>query len=427
MHNNVSKTVLRVLAMVFLVTIGMSLARPSDVMASNYDDPNTNIGAWVFGDGEVIVTFIDSSHFVMIQNTPADGYGVPGMEMGTYTWDRTTGRFTATPTIDTNGEWGFSHPVGLTYLSVTGNNLTYTDTVEGAHTTTRLLPDPSKPLVGAWWTETDNGEAHSVLIVFLANGIYYMAERGVSENGGHSGIEHGIYTWNAFTKAFAVPQIYTDTTGEWGMSNPPAGSNPTASVSGQTITFADLDGTHTVQLVCQPLHIGTVSTSPSMVAVGDTVHIVVNMTSDSATNSVSADGVQLADSGNNVWTGDIPASSVLGEHNVIVVATDGIGNSISNSLVTYKTARVVGTSCSNLMMPIMDSACQSFLFKCWGSVTTYDENSFFINDGKTDIKVIAPGYREITNDSYVIVRGMLDIGFDSRTLNCPPEKIVKLR
>ena len=59
------------------------------------------VGAWQFGDGAAddsgVLVFLSNGTYFHGQDSVADGTGVDGMERGTYTWNESTGAFTATP------------------------------------------------------------------------------------------------------------------------------------------------------------------------------------------------------------------------------------------------------------------------------------------------------------------------------------------
>jgi hypothetical protein len=92
---------------------------------------NPIIGTWgnldpATGEG-VVMTFLGDGSYMFSQTTPADAYGQPGNEWGTYSWGSTTGTFTAGVTGDLNGEWGFSHPQGTPRLTISRNVATNQD------------------------------------------------------------------------------------------------------------------------------------------------------------------------------------------------------------------------------------------------------------------------------------------------------------
>ncbi len=95
----------------------------------------------------------------------------------------------------------------------------------------------AQTIVGSWFA-TLAGEAQTdVVITFLANGTYLLAEDGDSKRdpSGKDGVERGTYKWNATTQVFTNKTL-VDTNGEWGLSSE---EKLKVSVSGTTLT---LDG-----------------------------------------------------------------------------------------------------------------------------------------------------------------------------------------
>lgn len=89
---------------------------------------NALVGSWKHmlppgGHSSVVVTFFASGDYMMAEdgNPNVDPSGNDGMERGTYTWNSGTGAFTATATVDTNGQWGFSG--NISNVTVVGNAL----------------------------------------------------------------------------------------------------------------------------------------------------------------------------------------------------------------------------------------------------------------------------------------------------------------
>src|SRR5690606_3326519 len=80
-------------------------------------DTNPLIGNWLIeiedDDSFAIVSFIDDSNYMMVQTSTADDAGEPGMERGTYTYDAETDAVVFNVIVDTNGQWGFSHPCAV--------------------------------------------------------------------------------------------------------------------------------------------------------------------------------------------------------------------------------------------------------------------------------------------------------------------------
>ena len=89
---------------------------------------NPLVGAWgdaAAADNSVALVFLPNGYYVMAQDgdsTPAgDPSGHDGMEWGTYSWDSVTGAVTATTLVDTNGQWGLSHPQGPQTFTVSND------------------------------------------------------------------------------------------------------------------------------------------------------------------------------------------------------------------------------------------------------------------------------------------------------------------
>jgi hypothetical protein len=68
----------------------------------------------------VVVSFMEGNRYMMLQDSPADEAGEPGIERGTYVYNGGTNQILFTTITDTNGQWGFSHPCAI--LEVEGSN-----------------------------------------------------------------------------------------------------------------------------------------------------------------------------------------------------------------------------------------------------------------------------------------------------------------
>ncbi|MET0356138.1 MAG: hypothetical protein ABW044_05130 [Cellvibrio sp.] len=78
--------------------------------------PSTSLlGTWSAQaeDGLVITTFMEGNHFMMLQDTPANENGKPGIERGTFTHNQETNEILFTTLVDNNLQWGFSHPCAI--------------------------------------------------------------------------------------------------------------------------------------------------------------------------------------------------------------------------------------------------------------------------------------------------------------------------
>lgn len=70
-------------------------------------------GGWFIGD-EVVFAFTDTHYFMGQYSEPEeDNSGYPGMEMGTYNYNSSTKAITYSTLVDSNGQWGLSHPCAI--------------------------------------------------------------------------------------------------------------------------------------------------------------------------------------------------------------------------------------------------------------------------------------------------------------------------
>lgn len=195
------------------------------------------IGSWVAGDGvdsQVVLTFIDSSHYVIMNDEDdEDEDGQDGVEYGTYIWDSSTGVISVETIVDTNGQWGLSHPCndGETILSIenAGNGLLFQDSDESCGENnvdpqfTRVSSNSNK-MVGSWFYQSDEElPTYSLFnLTILDDSHYMLAEFASSDSddwveGGNNGLERGTYTiGNDDRVSF---EITTDTNGDWGFSD----------------------------------------------------------------------------------------------------------------------------------------------------------------------------------------------------------------
>lgn len=92
---------------------------------------NPLVGAWSFGDtaqsDSGVLVFLQNGVFFFGQDLsdPDPPHNQSGMERGTYIYDQESLEFTATTTIDTNGDIGLSDPDGDVTVSVFGDLMAY--------------------------------------------------------------------------------------------------------------------------------------------------------------------------------------------------------------------------------------------------------------------------------------------------------------
>lgn len=148
---------------------GVAPVSPDAALAHFRDQFLANLnGTYTFRelDGHVITFRFDGhGNYVMTQvGAPElDGAGIvighAGVEAGAINWDPQTGEMTlnGSPTLDTNGEWGLSHPLPEehVYISLDGATLLLRivdndpNTVDGEQRIART-PQPADSLLGVW-------------------------------------------------------------------------------------------------------------------------------------------------------------------------------------------------------------------------------------------------------------------------------------
>lgn len=235
------------------------------------------VSAWKADGEEALLIFRYDGTYHMAQDSATE----PGMERGTFIWNKATSAFSATTIVDTNGEAGLSHPSGATSLSISGNTLTYTAADEGSFTFSRVTSAAS-PIVGSWFVPGEN-----FTVTFLDDGTYYHTQQANDAPYGHDGMERGTYTWNPATHSFTA-NATTNTNGDVGLSS--LTGAPTATIPGDTLTFIDEDGS-TV------LHRITTNATPLPVPVFN-VEKFANYTQKSATAPALASG---SNSGRDIY------------------------------------------------------------------------------------------------------------------------------
>jgi uncharacterized delta-60 repeat protein len=109
---------------------------------------NTLTGGWAIDDGgtttQTVAIFLSNGvYFIADDGVPELNDGGPGIERGTYTWNAATGAFTATTLVDTNGQWGLSHPQPPTTVALAGNAQSFVFSDGGELTTVNRITAPA--------------------------------------------------------------------------------------------------------------------------------------------------------------------------------------------------------------------------------------------------------------------------------------------
>jgi hypothetical protein len=217
------------------------------------------VGSWGMGydaaSGEVIeATFYSDNTYIFYQKgvvPPApdpDSCGAVGVEYGTYSYDSTTGKLTASPAVDNTGCWGLSDPIqGWFDIGVIdANHVTlYEGQTDGLDQLTRIV-DAANPIVGSWGTgyfpngTSGIGSPEYMALTFYANGTYFHYETGQAEetcdNGG--GVEYGTFNYDGINLSF-VPIV--DDNGCVGLAENGVPASYPLVFSGDALTFSDAE------------------------------------------------------------------------------------------------------------------------------------------------------------------------------------------
>ncbi len=194
------------------------LDAPQPLTGSKGTTAATLKGAWavVEGNTAAVLRFGDNGEYLMAQASPPDSGGRPGFELGWFEFDPTTSKGGMLQALDSNGEWGFSHPLPATVdgiTSITDTAINFADGLSIAR-----LPNEPNGIVGMWalGSATDLKATH---FVFFANGKVLSIHPAESEGScatnrqGPPGIEWSDYTWNAGTGALRIFNKIHDTSG----------------------------------------------------------------------------------------------------------------------------------------------------------------------------------------------------------------------
>jgi Ca2+-binding RTX toxin-like protein len=170
------------------------------LVAVGTDPASAIVGTWVSSaTGAAAVTFLADGTYIIAENDGVpDATGGPGMELGSYTWNPSTGALSTSVAVETNGEWGLSHPPSAD-AQVSGDTLTF----DGVDVFVRATG--ASAIVGGWYGADEGGEW---ALTFLADGTFLLASH--ESLGVDTGIEHGTYSWNPVSGAFSV-SITADT------------------------------------------------------------------------------------------------------------------------------------------------------------------------------------------------------------------------
>jgi hypothetical protein len=199
------------------------------------------VGAWSYSwagvdwDDVLVLTFLADGTYVIAggYGNPASQSGQPGLEMGRYAWNPTTGAWSADAgQPDTDGEWSFSHPgpngargTSRAIVTVDGTALHMFDPVTVETMSWTRVADAGSPLVGSWFAFSPDSPTRPVFLTLLQDGTYLHAEGLPADDAGTPGIELGTYGWDGTNALTLTSDPAHDTNRDWGFQDP-ASSDP---------------------------------------------------------------------------------------------------------------------------------------------------------------------------------------------------------
>ncbi|WP_257222294.1 hypothetical protein [Acinetobacter sp. YH1901136] len=164
-------------------------------------------GTWEIGrtnTSAVLLHILPDGRYALGEADEADVTGQPGIEIGRLNWNALTSALSPEISLDTNGDYGLSHPDndGQYRLSYNGTDLVLTDV--GSNSTYILTKvKQSSGLVGTWkFSETQ-------LFAFFDNNYYFFLDGEGGEDCGWAGIEYGKLSINANT--LTPTEVFYDT------------------------------------------------------------------------------------------------------------------------------------------------------------------------------------------------------------------------
>ncbi|WP_180005789.1 hypothetical protein [Acinetobacter sp. YH12237] len=164
-------------------------------------------GTWEIGRtnaSAVLLHILADGRYVLGEADVEDETGKPGIEIGQLNWNALTSALNPVISIDTNGDYGLSHPDNDDHyrLSYNGTDLVLTDV--GSNSTYILTKvKQSSGLVGTWkFSETQ-------LFAFFDNNYYFFLDGEGGEDCGWAGIEYGKLSITANT--LTPTEVFYDT------------------------------------------------------------------------------------------------------------------------------------------------------------------------------------------------------------------------
>lgn len=104
--------------------------------------PNAIVGSWAIPGEKFSLTFLANGAYYLSDETNDIPFGHTGIEKGNFTWNSSTKAFTASATIDTNGDSGLDVITSGVTVNISGNTLVFDDG-EDPVTLRRITTNPT--------------------------------------------------------------------------------------------------------------------------------------------------------------------------------------------------------------------------------------------------------------------------------------------
>ncbi|KZN52753.1 hypothetical protein N474_22550 [Pseudoalteromonas luteoviolacea CPMOR-2] len=170
-------------------------------------------GTWyVPSEPNFVIVIRDGVWVHMELKTDQDPQGFAGLEIGSLSWNESTGELTVSKVIDTNGVYGFD--TNLKHIATVANNQLTLDVEGESPTVFERLIDSSEPRVGGF-IEYPLSTDKIFVNVFMPDNKFFEAEYNPAMSDG-PGINYGSYVYNSesgFAQlTYELNQLNTDDT-----------------------------------------------------------------------------------------------------------------------------------------------------------------------------------------------------------------------
>lgn len=152
-------------------------------------------------------------------------------------------KVTVAPSIDTNLQFGLSHPLPCDRFQALGDRLgTSGNCPDAEDGVIDKAPNNASGLVGVWALDSAS-DLNTVQIAFLPNGRFLLVDPFGDGDCGQPGVEFGSYSWNSATGALSLSSLLYDTNGCGGFfeEDQPYGFTVTLAQGGQQLTGTSSD------------------------------------------------------------------------------------------------------------------------------------------------------------------------------------------